>query len=325
MGPLSSALLVPFFSGLLLVEWVVAKKKGIRVYSWADTSTNIACALGQFTLDIPILFMIGAAYTALSGLAPLKWDFTLGTSLGLFVLTDFLSYWFHRASHKWTFLWRVHAVHHQSQEFNFSVGIRIPWFHKLVAFPIYLPPALLGFDFKQYLAVAVVHATLQTFSHTRIYDADWPIFRDVFVTPVHHRVHHSRLAIHHNRNFSNVLSIWDRLFGTGLRDLTEPVYGLGDGPASFNPLVIQIDPFATSADRERSTSWPSRRTKISSAVLLLTAVAVYAAANTHKSDLGTIWIGLGVLLSLGLAIVSGALLEPSRVSQRSVENHSLHQ
>jgi sterol desaturase/sphingolipid hydroxylase (fatty acid hydroxylase superfamily) len=36
----------------------------------------------------------------------------------------------------------------------------------------------------------------------------------VFVTPSHHRVHHSLDAAHIDRNFGGVLIVWDRLFGT---------------------------------------------------------------------------------------------------------------
>ncbi|MES2964072.1 MAG: sterol desaturase family protein [Bdellovibrionota bacterium] len=297
----------------------MAKRKGIQVYSWADTSTNFTCALGQGLLDLPVLFVIGAVFAFLHDLTPLNVPFTLASSVALFVLTDFLSYWFHRASHRLPFLWRVHAVHHQSEEFNFSVGFRIPWFHKLVAFPIYLPPALLGFSFSQYLVVAFVHAMLQTFSHTRVYDADWPIFRDLFVTPVHHRVHHSRLPQHLDKNFSNIFSIWDRLFGTGLRDTTEPVYGIGEGRASYNPLRAQLEPF----ELRVGVNVISMKRKIISLVLLAAALVIFSLVSANKAEMTTVTLALSAMVSLALAIASGSLLEPSRVPQRSVENHPL--
>ena len=40
------------------------------------------------------------------------------------------------------------------------------------------------------------------------------ILRLVFVTPDMHRVHHSQEHREGNSNFSNMLSVWDRLFGT---------------------------------------------------------------------------------------------------------------
>jgi sterol desaturase/sphingolipid hydroxylase (fatty acid hydroxylase superfamily) len=46
--------------------------------------------------------------------------------------------------------------------------------------------------------------------------------RSIVVTPDMHRIHHSMAVDEGNRNFSNLLSWWDRLFGTYQRD---PVAG----------------------------------------------------------------------------------------------------
>jgi sterol desaturase/sphingolipid hydroxylase (fatty acid hydroxylase superfamily) len=50
------------------------------------------------------------------------------------------------------------------------------------------------------------------------------------VTPALHRVHHSEAYDENNSNFSNFLTIWDRLFGT-LR--AEPRAALRIGLAEF--------------------------------------------------------------------------------------------
>jgi len=45
----------------------------------------------------------------------------------------------------------------------------------------------------------------------------WPLeraLRVVLATPAMHRVHHSRELPETDRNYSNIFSFWDRLFGT---------------------------------------------------------------------------------------------------------------
>lgn len=308
MNPLASAVLIPIFALLIGGEYLLARLRGMKVYSWPDTATNISCALGQMILDFPLLVGIALVYAWTSThLAPFHWSTGVASTVILFVVTDFVSYWFHRASHTYPWLWRVHAVHHQSEEFNFSVGIRIPWFHKIVALPIYLVPALLGFEFHQYLLVAVVHASWQTFTHTRVYDADWPWLRAVFVTPVHHRLHHSRASEHFGRNLSNVFSVWDYLFGSAVRDLKEPEYGIGQGVASYNPVMVQLKPLHLNP----ATDVPSPSVRWLSMTLTFSAIGLYMCAWYLREKMPDL-ISLLVSATLILIVASGILLEKGR-------------
>src|SRR5690606_36560413 len=50
---------------------------------------------------------------------------TIWTWIGLFLLTDLLWYWYHRFGHEVNIFWGVHVVHHQSDDFNFTVAARI--------------------------------------------------------------------------------------------------------------------------------------------------------------------------------------------------------
>ena len=61
---------------------------------------------------------------------------------------DFLYYWAHRAQHRSGLLWTVHAVHHQAQRFDVTVGFRVGILNGLVLFPFSLPLAFLGIDRK---------------------------------------------------------------------------------------------------------------------------------------------------------------------------------
>jgi sterol desaturase/sphingolipid hydroxylase (fatty acid hydroxylase superfamily) len=86
----------------------------------------------------------------------------------------------------------------------------------------------------------------------------------VFSSPNMHKIHHSRDQCFTDRNYSNIFSIWDRLFGTFTasehgRDVT---YGLEghDMPANQALVGLLVGPFAqwfgrgVSGERPRTAS-----------------------------------------------------------------------
>lgn len=75
--------------------------------------------------------------------------------------------------------------------------------------------------------------------HTQIIK-NFSIFDLILNSPSHHRVHHSSNPEYINKNYGNVLILFDRLFGTFQKELKEiPIkYGLTKNINSYNPLVI---------------------------------------------------------------------------------------
>src|SRR5260370_42560318 len=54
-------------------------------------------------------------------------DFSQSTPLalsGLFVATELVYYWQHRASHRIHWMWATHAVHHSATNLNFLAAVR---------------------------------------------------------------------------------------------------------------------------------------------------------------------------------------------------------
>jgi alkylglycerol monooxygenase len=52
------------------------------------------------------------------------------------------------------------------------------------------------------------------------------ILEYILVTPSHHRVHHASNEKYVDKNYGDVLIIWDKLFGTFVKEEEAPVYGL---------------------------------------------------------------------------------------------------
>ncbi len=71
----------------------------------------------------------------------------------------------------------------------------------------------------------LVHGLYPFFVHTRVIGKlGWLEY--ILVTPSHHRVHHAANDHYLDKNYGDVLIIWDHIFGTFAAEKEEPVYGL---------------------------------------------------------------------------------------------------
>jgi sterol desaturase/sphingolipid hydroxylase (fatty acid hydroxylase superfamily) len=144
----------------------------------------------------------------LSGMLPL-WLFWILT----FVVIDLVFYIYHRMSHRIRFLWAIHLSHHSSEEMNFAVSFRQAWFGPISKIPFFMVLPLLGFDPTIIAAAGVISTLWGIVGHTQIIGKlgfiEW-----VFNTPSHHRVHHGSNKQYIDKNYGNLLIIWDRMFGT---------------------------------------------------------------------------------------------------------------
>jgi sterol desaturase/sphingolipid hydroxylase (fatty acid hydroxylase superfamily) len=133
------------------------------------------------------------------------------------LLLDLYAYAIHRVQHRLFVLWRFHAVHHSDTDMDASTTLRHHPVEVLVSSIVgALVFALLGIPewvFPIYALVGIV-VSLTQHMNTHLPERLDHALRWVLVTPGLHRIHHSVAAADHGTNFSTVLSIWDRLFGT---------------------------------------------------------------------------------------------------------------
>jgi sterol desaturase/sphingolipid hydroxylase (fatty acid hydroxylase superfamily) len=148
------------------------------------------------------------------------------------VVGDFIAYWVHRAEHRFRFMWAFHTTHHSQEHLTFATIARFHpvemIYHNLLA---YIPLRMMGIDpvawFPMYLGVQLFTAA----QHTQIPWKLGPLYRFI-ATPSFHAFHHSVDVEHHDRNFANMFSFWDHLFGTAVPDgAAKPVrMGLAEMP-----------------------------------------------------------------------------------------------
>lgn len=190
-------------------------------------------------LRIAVLHFFGAAVTSVIGasvVAALARHYQLGwvdlrfanhggvviqiasIVVSLFI-GDFFFYWTHRFGHKSAVLWQQHKVHHMDEQMNVSTLSRVDWLEYMIRILSITIPITLLFKLDSSAAgltsivAGAVITTWPAFYHSNIKaHLGWASL--VVVGPQVHRIHHSRLPEHRDKNFAGLFPIWDSIFGT---------------------------------------------------------------------------------------------------------------
>ncbi len=220
------AFAIPMFIGLMLLEYWVSIKQKKQLFQFNEAIANINVGIGERLSDV---LTTGAFFYVFTWIhqhfALFSIPSTIFTWVFLFLLTDLLWYWYHRFGHEVNIFWSAHVVHHQSEDYNFTVSARITVFQAIARgiFWSFLP--LIGFEPSMIVILLLIHGAYPFFTHTQLVGKlGWA--EKILVTPSHHRVHHSSNPAYLDKNYGDVLIIWDKLFGTFVEEEETPVYGL---------------------------------------------------------------------------------------------------
>ena len=140
----------------------------------------------------------------------------LAALLGVMAL-DLFTYVAHVLMHKSWLGWQFHRVHHSDKEVNVTTAFRqhpgeTMWRILWYVFAI----AIFGIPLWIVVLYQVVSSLNAQLEHTniRLFSPVDRLLRLVFVSPNMHKVHHSREQSETDSNYSNIFSVWDRIFGT---------------------------------------------------------------------------------------------------------------
>ena len=136
----------------------------------------------------------------------------------------------HLLVHRVKFLWRIHLVHHSDTKVDATTGTRL---HPLdflsrESFAI-LAVFVLGAPLAFYIFYRILTIAFTYFNHSNV---GLPLSVDkaiswVIISPNTHKFHHHFEEPWTDRNFGNIFSIWDRIFGTfAYGDVDKIKYGL---------------------------------------------------------------------------------------------------
>jgi len=231
---------LPIILAMILTETLISGLNEKSLYKNKDTLCTSGLLLGNILMGFAIkgatlglhIFLYQFRIFDLVNLIPL-WAMWLMT----FILIDLVFYIYHRFSHRVRFLWAIHMSHHSSEEMNFAVSMRQAWLGPVSKIPFFIVLPILGLD-PTIIAVAGVISTLWgVVGHTQIVGKLGPL-EWILNTPSHHRVHHGANTEYIDKNYGNLLIIWDRIFGTFEPEKAKVKYGLVNNVNSFNPIKI---------------------------------------------------------------------------------------
>lgn len=137
--------------------------------------------------------------------------------VSLFFMDFFGQYAPHYAMHKIKWMWKFHIIHHSDTKVDVTTGTRHhpgEWLFRETSTIIGI--IVIGLPVGFYFLYKSVAAIFTHFNHANLRVPVWidkPISW-IFVSPNMHKVHHHYQRPYTDSNYSNIFSLWDRIFGS---------------------------------------------------------------------------------------------------------------
>lgn len=243
-------LMYTIYAGGLVLEWLFPAERG---QPWRHFAFNVVYTpiyFFIFGLTVPPLQAITVPWIeAWGGWLPIRLpDTPFGLiALGLIYMAvyDFFYYWFHRAQHEFKPLWAQHKLHHSDVSLNVSTSGRHHWLESPLRVFLHTLPMAIVFDLQAPQAGWIATALMlwPFFIHLNARVPLGPL-TPLLAGPQLHRLHHSRLPQHHDRNYAAFFPFWDILFGSYCAPQRGeyPPTGLDDGE-NLNGAQALYSPF----------------------------------------------------------------------------------
>jgi len=211
--------LILFSVGWILENYFSSSKQYLKWrHAFFNLKLFIVDALPQILLGVLFIKIMG--WTDRHQFGIINWLLPQNKTLTFvagFILLDLGEYIYHVTMHKAKRLWLIHAIHHSDTQVDVSTVFREHPAETIIRncfalFWIFLLGAAPWLFF--------IHLAIQTFfvlfSHMNVWLPDKlnTVISFIFITPNLHRVHHHYKQPYTDSNYGDILSIWDRLFGT---------------------------------------------------------------------------------------------------------------
>ena len=235
----------------LLLERLWPAEKGQKLGGWLFNVAYAPFILGFVFLVGPALAAIAGfvAERAGGGLLPaaprVSWPAQILFVLAYAFVWDLWQYALHRLQHRSAFLWETHRFHHDEPQVNAATQTRVHAISYLLAFAFHLPVVMLfGLQAPPAIAAFLMFTLWGFVNHANLRLSLGPL-TPLIAGPQWHRIHHSVLPEHRDRNFAVLFPVIDMLFGTYYRPARDeyPPTGIEGPPvpaleaATFGPLV----------------------------------------------------------------------------------------
>ncbi|HRH49287.1 MAG TPA: sterol desaturase family protein [Panacibacter sp.] len=150
--------------------------------------------------------------------AIIKTEFTWYWLIYGYIVWELAHFVYHYLGHKVRLFWCLHSTHHAPDNMNLSVTYAHFFLEGPYADVIRTSICiLLGVNPPLLFFIMFIDGTWGGFIHVGeniLKDGRMGFMNKIVLTPSHHRVHHAKNPLYMDRNFCNLLNIWDRIFGT---------------------------------------------------------------------------------------------------------------
>lgn len=235
------AFAMPAFFLFVYLEFVLTRRKEkYGIFNYESSVSNVSIGIAERLIN---LFIAASFYQLYFYIFNNYRIFEIPSNafvwICLILATDFVWYWYHRLGHEVNFFWAAHIVHHHSEEFNLTTAARITTFQAIIRTGFWCVLPFFGFHPKMVITMLIVHGAYSFFTHTQIVGRiKWLEY--VFVTPSVHGVHHASDEKYLDKNYGDMFTFWDRMFGTFQAEEEKPKYGLTHPLKSFSFLWMHF-------------------------------------------------------------------------------------
>ena len=206
--------IIPLLLFLELILGLIYKKPQVKVYKVNFLIYIFNRFVGRFIAIAMVTYCIGLFNQYAPFQTTLNWYWILYG----YVVWELGHFVYHYLGHKIRLFWCLHSTHHAPEEMNLSVTHAHFFLEAPYADVIRTTVCiLLGVQPELLFIIMFVDGTYGAFIHVgenMLKDGRLGFLNRIILTPSHHRVHHARNPIYMDRNFCNLLNIWDKLFGT---------------------------------------------------------------------------------------------------------------
>lgn len=130
---------------------------------------------------------------------------------------DLSLYLWHRANHKFDFLFQFHSFHHSDKTLDHSSFFRFHPIEILMSYSVRIMVILIfGLSPDALALFSLIFMPVVLFQHSSIIlpARAEKILNKIIVTPRLHHLHHSAENREMEKNFASIFSFWDRLFNS---------------------------------------------------------------------------------------------------------------
>jgi len=206
--------------GLTVAQWWASRDRAGFVAHFArEAGTDLLhLVVSNGVVNATFKTLAFAALLALAAHTTGVWwphDWPLLVQLAIaMVAGEAAFYTAHRLAHEVPLLWRVHAVHHSSEQLTVLSSGRNHPLNALVSYAAQTLPALfMGAGPEVLVALSVFTTVHGMFQHVDLGLRFGPLNK-VFATSLVHHWHHSAVPTEGNSNYGSNLVLFDLLFGT---------------------------------------------------------------------------------------------------------------